>query len=607
MSFSLRPYQSEAIEAVYNHLRTRDDNPCIVLPTGVGKSIVLGKIASDAVTLWNGRVLVLAHVKELLEQNAEKIKALCPKVKVGIYSAGLKSRDKNEQIIVAGIQSVYKRACELGPFDLIIIDEAHLIPPDGDGMYREFLNDAKVVNPNVRLIGLTATPFRLKGGLICKPENLLNHICYEAGLKEMIVQGYLSPLIPKSGSYVSSIDFESLHIRAGEFVADEVEVLMNNEKLVANACNEIVQLTKDRNAVLIFGVSISHCKKIKKYIEEYSHEECAIVTGDTPAGERATILDRIKGVEVAADLFGNKMPRLKYLVNVSVLTTGFDAPNIDCIAILRPTASAGLLLQMVGRGLRLSPATGKVNCLVLDYGNNILRHGPLDAIRVEEKEHKARQDGEKPAKKCPQCNALIETARTICQYCGYVFPPKKLTHDETASEDGLLTGQVITREETVSNIRYIKWLKKGADQTKPPTMCIEYEIGFNKYFREWICPEHTGYARQKFEKWWEEHKVVPFDPVPDTVDEAIEMANNGILKYPVKITIRHISGEKFDRISEYEYGDPPETQYASQYSKEDEEVLLGVADEDVGCNIPLPNQAPQLEYSGLDDDGDLPF
>jgi DNA repair protein RadD len=587
MSFSLRPYQQEAVEAVWNHLRTRDDNPCVVLPTGTGKSLVIAQIATDAVSRWHGRVVVLAHVKELLEQNAEKIRKLCPNLKIGIYSAGLKSRDTKEDVIVAGIQSVHKRACELGAFDIAIIDEAHLIPPDGEGMYREFLKDAKVVNPHIRLIGLTATPFRLRGGLICKPENMLNYVCYEAGLKEMIVQGYLSPLIPKSGSYVSSIDFESLHIRAGEFVADEVEVLMNNEKLVANACYEIVQLTKDRNAVLIFGVSISHCKKIKKYIEEYSHEECAIVTGDTPAGERATILDRIKGVEVAADLFGNKMPRLKYLVNVSVLTTGFDAPNIDCIAILRPTASAGLLLQMVGRGLRLSPATEKVNCLVLDYGNNILRHGPLDAIRVEEKEHKARQNGEKPAKKCPQCNALIETARTICQYCGYVFPPKELKHDETASEDGLLTGQVIVHDETVSRVNYIKWVKKDANQTKPPTLCIEYEIGFNKYFREWICPEHTGYARQKFEKWWEEHKVVPFDPVPDTVDEAIEMANNGILKYPVKITIRHVSGEKFDRICNYEYGDPPETQYQSTCSKEDEEVLLGVAADDDGSDIPF--------------------
>lgn len=561
MNYKLRPYQQEAVDAVWNHLRTRNDNPCVVLPTGTGKSLVIAQIATDAVSRWHGRVIVLAHVKELLEQNAEKIQKLCPNLKIGIYSAGLKSRDTKEDVIVAGIQSVHKRACELGAFDIAIIDEAHLIPPDGEGMYREFLKDAKVVNPHIRLIGLTATPFRLRGGLICKPENMLNYVCYEAGLKEMIVQGYLSPIVPKSGSYVSAIDFESLHIRAGEFVADEVEVLMNNEKLVANACYEIVQLTKDRNAVLIFGVSISHCKKIKKYIEEYSHEECAIVTGDTPAGERATILDRIKGVEVAADLFGNKMPRLKYLVNVSVLTTGFDAPNIDCIAILRPTASAGLLLQMVGRGLRLSPATGKVNCLVLDYGENVMRHGPLDAIRVEEKEHKnsSKQDGEPPAKKCPKCLGLTETARTVCPYCGYVFPPKELKHDATASEDGLLTGQVIVHEETVSRVNYIKWVKKDTDPTKPPSLCIEYEIGFNKYFREWICPEHTGYARQKFEKWWDEHKCVPFDPVPLTVDEAIEFANMGILKFPVKISIKHVSGEKFDRICNYEYGDPPET------------------------------------------------
>ena len=116
----------------------------------------------------------------------------------------------------------------------------------------------------------------------------------------------------------------------------------------------------------------------------------------------------------------------------------------------------------------------------------------------------------------------------------------------------------------------------------------EEQIGFNKYFREWICPEHTGYARQKFEKWWDEHKCFPIDPVPETVDEAIEMANSGILKYPVKITIRHVSGEKFDRISEYEYGDPPDTQYQQQYSKEDEEALLGVASgDDDGSDIPF--------------------
>ena len=158
----LRPYQQEAVEAVYCHLRDRDDNPVVVCPTGSGKSVLIAQIANDAVARWNGRVLVLAHVQELLEQNADKIRRLCPDVKVGIYSAGLKKRDTEPPIICAGNQSVYRRACELDAFDLVIVDEAHLITTEGDGMYRQFLADAKMINPDLRMIGMTATPFRLK-------------------------------------------------------------------------------------------------------------------------------------------------------------------------------------------------------------------------------------------------------------------------------------------------------------------------------------------------------------------------------------------------------------------------------------------------------------
>lgn len=194
MKLQLRPYQQEAVDSVYRYLREHDDNPCVVLPTGCGKSICIGKIASDAVSLWNGRVLVLAHVKELLEQNASKVVSLVDGIPVGIYSAGLNSRDTDTPIVVAGIQSVYNKADVLGSFDLIIVDEAHLIAPEGDGIYRTFLQDMKLINPHVRVIGFTATPYRLKGGLICQPENILNAVCYEIGVKEMIAQGYLSPL-----------------------------------------------------------------------------------------------------------------------------------------------------------------------------------------------------------------------------------------------------------------------------------------------------------------------------------------------------------------------------------------------------------------------------
>lgn len=567
----LRLYQKEAVAAVWDYLRNHDDNPCVVLPTGTGKSLVIAELVSEAVKKWHGRVLILAHVKELLQQNAEKIRLLCPGVKVGMYSAGLKSRDTEDEVIVAGIQSAHRRACELGAFDLILVDEAHLIPPDGDGMYREFLRHAKVVNPVVRLVGFTATPFRLKGGLICKPENLLNAVCYEAGLKEMISQGFLSPIIPRGSRYDNDLDFSNLHIRAGEFLQDEIEILMNNNRLVTNACREIVDLTADRKATLIFGVSIDHCRKIKNAIEKFSGQECALVTGETPAEERAELLDRFKGKTAAQDLYGTPLKPLHYLVNVSVLTTGFDAPNCDCVAILRPTASPGLLLQMVGRGLRLSPDTGKVDCLVLDYGENIMRHGPLDAIRVDDKSAGAGRKGEPPAKKCPKCNMLVEASRSICPECGYVFPPRELKHDAWASQDGLLSGQVTTHEEAVQKVEYKKWEKRNNTDNKPPTLCIEYTLGLNNYFREWLCPEHTGYARAKFEKWWDEHKSVPFDPVPKTVDEAVKMANSGILNYPVKITIRHVAGDKFDRICHYEYGETPAEFFEEQQWKQQQE------------------------------------
>ena len=161
---TLRPYQQEAIAAVYRYLREHDDNPVVVIPTAGGKTPLLATICKDTVTRWNGRVLILAHVKELLEQAADKLRAVCPEVKFGVYSAGLKRRDTEHAVIVAGIQSVYRRAGELDAFNLIICDECHLLPLDGDGMYRQFLAEAKAVNPQVRVIGLTATPFRLDSG-----------------------------------------------------------------------------------------------------------------------------------------------------------------------------------------------------------------------------------------------------------------------------------------------------------------------------------------------------------------------------------------------------------------------------------------------------------
>ncbi|MFN5959317.1 MAG: DEAD/DEAH box helicase [Planctomyces sp.] len=363
----LRQYQSDSIAAVYEHLRTRDDNPCVVIPTGGGKTPVIATICRDAVGHWGGRVVLLAHVKELLEQAADKLRVIAPDVPMGIYSAGLKRKDLGYAVTVAGIQSIWKKACDLGPVDLIIVDEAHMVPAEDDGMYRQFIADAKVVNPNVRIIGLTATPYRMKSGSICAAENILNHVCYEVGVRELIVQGFLSPLKTKAG--LQKISTDDLHVRAGEFVASEVEDLMDKEGLVEGACAEIAEHTKDRSATLIFSSGIRHGQHIVDVLKTKHGIECGFVTGATPDGVRAAILGRFRSGGEGG---------LKYLCNVNVLTTGFDAPHIDCVALVRPTMSPGLYYQMVGRGFRLHP--GKTDCLVLDFGGNVLRHGPVAAI-----------------------------------------------------------------------------------------------------------------------------------------------------------------------------------------------------------------------------------
>jgi DNA repair protein RadD len=534
---TLRPYQHEAKHAVYDHLRTRDDNPCVVIPTAGGKTPVMASVCQDAVTLWNGRVIILAHVKELLEQTADKLNTICPEVRYGVYSAGLKRRDTDRPVIIAGIQSVWKKACEFDPFDLVIVDETHLIPPEGDGMYRQFLDDARTVNPNLRVIGCTATPYRLKSGSICTPEGILNHVYYEVGVRELIVQGYLCPLVTKASKVKA--DTSRLHVRAGEFVPGEVEALMDDAELVRAACGEIVEQTAARNACLIFASGVKHGEHIVRVMREEHGLECGFITGDMASADRDETLSWFQS------------GRLKYLINVNVLTTGFDAPHIDCVVLLRPTMSPGLYYHMVGRGFRLHPS--KTNCLVLDYGGNVLRHGPVDQIRVQERTLGL---GEAPAKECPECHALIAAGYAVCPECGHEFlPPEKQTHDAKASTAAVLSGQVTVETFSVRDVMFGVHTKRGAGEDAPKSLRVDYKVGWHRWKSEWVCLEHDGFARQKAVAWWKKRSK---EPVPATAAEAVEIANAGGLASTKSITVRSVSGEEYDRITDHELGPIPE-------------------------------------------------
>lgn len=540
----LRDYQQKSVDAVYSFLETSDGNPCVVIPTGGGKTPVLATICKDVVTRWEGRVLILTHVKELLQQAADKLNTICPEINVGVYSAGLKRRDTKGQVIVAGIQSVYKRACELGSFDLILIDEAHLIPPGGEGMYQQFLKETVIVNPMVRIVGLTATPYRLNDGLICGPDNILNEVCYEIGVKELVDQGWLCPLISKGS--VHKADTSGLHKRGNEFISGEAEDLMNQDDIVEKACEEIVERTAGRNKVLIFTCGINHGQHVNHVLYTKYGIEAGFVCGETPNGERNQLIEDFKQGD------------LKYLTNVNVFTTGFDAPNIDCIVLLRPTLSPGLYYQMIGRGFRLDPS--KADCLILDYGGNIERHGPVDEMEINESGGSG-GNGEPLMKECPKCQSLCAIQCRECADCGHEFfvEPAAPSHETKASSAGIMTGQHSDREYEVSGTDYSVHRKKGHEEGDATTMRVDYRIGLYDKKSEWVCFEHEGYARKKAELWWKQRSV---DPVPDTTQQAVDRAEAGVLAETKSITVRTTAGEKYDKIISYEIGELPDPSIA---------------------------------------------
>jgi len=492
MAVSLRYYQRDAIIAAEAHLQNKTNNPCIVIPTAGGKSLVMAGI----VERWGGsgaRICILAHTQELVKQNYEKFKMLCPDADAGIYQAALGKRDTEHQIIFAGIQSVSKKAMELGRFDVFLIDEADLIPLDGDGQYRTFINESKSINPNLRIVGLTATPFRLKGGMVVGDDYILNEIAYDVGVRELMNKGYLCQLTTKLGN--GAVDNSGLHTRAGDFIASEMAERYDREDIVAAACADIKKRTKDRNSVIIFGVNVDHCFNIAAHFDSVE-----VVHGGTPKVERERIVN---------DFSDGK---IKHLVNVNVLSVGFDAPRIDCVALLRPTQSARLMYQQIGRGLRLHES--KSDCLILDYGGNIERLGPIDNLQVEGPKKKREGEGVPPGKVCPECQELVFTLVKICPCCDYEWPVEvsKPGHETVASDFSILSE---TKSHDIDNVLYFRH-EKGDNVG----MRVEYCQGMKTIAKEWVCIEYIGFARRKAEQWWSEWGI---GECPATADEAIAM------------------------------------------------------------------------------------
>lgn len=527
---ALRPYQQGAIDAILDFWQTGGGNPLVDLATGTGKSLVISKLTQDLLSTFPDlRVLMLVHVRELVEQNFMALRKVWPDAPVGIYSAGLGKRDAHHRITFASIQSVFRKAKALGRRDLILIDEAHLVPTSGNGMYQTLLEDLRRETPDLRVAGFTATPFRLDSGrLDAGSDRLFDKTVYSYGVGEGISDGYLSPLI--SPATHIEVDVSNVSRRGGDFVPGELETA--TDKITAEAVQEIVRFGENRRSWLIFCAGVRNAEKARDAVRAFGIS-CEMVSGETPSGDRDRIIRQFKAGQI------------RCLTNAQVLTTGFDAPQVDLVAMLRSTLSTSLYVQIVGRGTRL--AQGKDNCLVLDFAGNVRRHGPVDSVSVLPKsggkggdEGKVSVDSVR-AKECPGCKELVAINASTCKICGHEWPHEEKPKHEAHAEAQV--GILSTEKVPPQMVPVVDW-RFGCHEKfgSPDSVRVTYLAGLNSFY-EWLAFEHGGSGTQRAQQWWISHGGTA--PFPKTVAEALKRADAGELVMPLTISVRP-RGKFFD-------------------------------------------------------------
>ncbi len=530
----LRPYQEEAINSVYQHLATKETSPCIVLPTGSGKSLVMAWMLKE----WKERyppfrACVLAHRKELVQQNSAELAGIWPLGDIGVFAASLRRRDYDAAILFASIDTIYDKFNGLAPFDVLIVDEAHRIPARGEGKYRQFIKGCKKINPNLRVVGLTATPYRMGCGPICHRDHILNEVVYEANVADLIAEGYLSRLRSKVSEFAPDLEkIERNH--GGDYKVQSMHEA--TAPVVQEAVHEAASIimAEQRRAAIFFCVDVEHCHTVSLELRKYGINAPA-VTGKTPIRERGRYAKGfIEG-------------RYNALCNVNVFTEGFNAKRVDCVVLLRPTLSMGLYSQMVGRGLRTHP--GKKDCLVLDYAHCIQEHGPIDCLDA----------GEVKLQLCADCGDTFSRAIRVCPNCGWEIPPieyermeaedkEKRLHEARAAQISILGDQPLTVP--VDDVRVDRHVKAGS----PDSIRVTYRSGLSTY-REWICLDHPGWAGEKARRWWSarfgREQAMTID-----VDGALQnlFLAPTILNYTETITVRR--NKKHMEIIGYGYRQP---------------------------------------------------
>ena len=517
MDFEERDYQKYATDCAVRDIAVKDCHPISAIPTGAGKTIIMGKIIQKYIKINpTHKILVISFVQEILVQDREALQRFFPDEIIGLYSAGLGSKIIRN-ITVAGIQSIYKKGEIFKNFDLVIVDEAHVMPPKGNGMFKQFFS--KVHGTRV---GLTATPFRTKQGYLHEGKGawfnkISCDLCTINAFNYLVDKGYLTTLHAPTTNL--QLDPKRVRTIAGDFNNKDLSQKFDRDEITSMAVKEVIEFGKNYKSWLIFAINIEHAENINRELQSYGIKSKALHSHT--AKNRKYIIKDIK----AGDL--------RCVVSVGMVTTGFDAPNIDLIVLLRHTKSPILHVQMIGRGLRVCKESGKTHCLVLDFAGNIKRLGAVNDVQVPGAKKK-KKDGQAVVKTCPECSCMHHPTVRICNACGHVFIFKTKLQPTPGNQEIVKKNEkrIPSAWLDVTDVKYSVHRKISS----PDSLKVEYICGISR-IAEYVCYNHSGFAKHKADHWvnyrWTKTHI------PKNVD--ILCDNAEYLKKPEKILVSNKS------------------------------------------------------------------
>lgn len=518
----LRPHQQEAHDAVIEHWQNGGGNPLIDHCVGSGKSLTQAAIATTVVQRWGARVLGLTMTKELIGQNFKEMRAYWPDAPVGLNSAGLKRRDTNLPIIFAHPLSIVRNVRALGQRHVIMIDEVHNVSrKEESSTYGKIITQLRDAVPDLRIVGLTGTAYRLDSGLLWEPwkgkQSMWDEPVHTYNMLDGIRDGYLVPVIPRPGGV--ALSSAGVGTRGGEYIDSQVQKAVDKADLNRAIVSDIITKTVDRNSVLVFAAGVEHAQHL--------HDEF-VKTGASAVVVHGDLDDAVRDERI--DYF--KRGAAKFAINVGILTTGFNHPPCDAVALVMMTKSKGKLVQILGRVMRAHP--GKPNALALDYGGSIRELGCIDQL-VQSKV--AGAPGKAPTKTCPGCDTIVPASTLKCEHCGHEWEKPTPALSTVAQDAAILSTQLEAKWFDVQSVHYGMHEKRdpATGIAMPRSLRIDYYCGGSVNVSEFLAFAHPKPgARTMAQRKWRARSTG--DVMPTTAEEALGIVSD--LRKPARLQLR---------------------------------------------------------------------